>query len=82
MNDEFEKLLRAGVWLGPAVLGSLCCRLLADGTVSTNDLPGIVALLTAAVLLTAAGIRFTGGKNAVIAPAVFAAMFVATLSMR
>jgi hypothetical protein len=83
MMDHCEDLLRSGIWLGPAMLGALCYRLLGDSIVAAgDDLAGVVLVATAAMLLTAAGVRFNGGKNVAIAPAVFIAMFVASWSMR
>ena len=83
MIDHVEELLSAGVWLGPAVLGSLSYRVLA-GTLSSSgdDFPGALMLATAAVILTVAGTRFKKDHHAALAPVVFAAMFVASWSMR
>jgi hypothetical protein len=80
MVDQFHDLLRAGVWLGPAVLGALCFRLLADH-LTGDDLAGAVMLATAAVIWTVAGVREHHGKPA-IAPIAFVAMFLASWSMR
>ena len=82
MLDQVEDLLRAGIWLGPSVLGALCYRLVADVAISNEDLAGAVMLATAAVLLTAASVRHNKDKHALIVPAVFAAMFVVSWSMR
>jgi hypothetical protein len=83
MIDQVEELMRAGLWLGPAVLGSLCYRLLGDGTVASGDeLAGAMMLATAAVVLTIAGMRFNQERHAAIGPAVFAAMFVASWCLR
>jgi hypothetical protein len=82
MLDQVQDLLRSGIWLGPAVLGSLCYRLIASASASTEDLAGAVMLATAAVLLTAASVRSNKDTHALIVPAVFAAMFVASWSMR
>ena len=83
MLDQVEDLLKAGIWVGPAVLGSLCYRLFADAaSTSGEDLAGAVMLATAAVLLTAASVRFNKDQHALIVPAVFAAMFVASWSIR
>ena len=82
MIDQFQELQQAGVWLGPAVLGALCYRLLADTNIGSDDLAGAVMLATAAVLLTVAGLRERSGKHAAIAPLAFVAMFLASWSMR
>jgi hypothetical protein len=80
MLDQVEELLKAGIWLGPAVLGSLCYRLVGDPAYSaTDELAGVVLLATAALLLTFASVRLNQDKPAVIVPAVFAAMFVVSL---
>ena len=82
MLDQIEKLLHAGLWLGPAVLGALCHRLLIGTPVAAgDDLAGIVLLATSGVLLTAAGIR-ANAERATIAPLVFGAMFLASWTMR
>jgi hypothetical protein len=82
MFDQIEKLLRAGLWLGPAVLGVLCHRLLIGTPVApADDLPGVVMLATSGVLLTVAGIR-ANGEHAATAPLVFGAMFIASWTMR
>jgi hypothetical protein len=81
MIDQFEELLRSGSWLGPAVLGALCFRVLSQpGALTGDDYAGAVMLATAAVVLTVIGIRLNG-KNAVVAPVAFVAMFVASWSM-
>ena len=82
MLDQVEELLKAGIWLGPSVLGSLCYRLVADSSATAEDLAGAVMLATAAILLTAASVRFHKDKHALIVPAVFAAMFVVSWTMR
>jgi len=82
MIEQFQALLGAGVWLGPAVLGALCYRLLADQVIGNDDLAGAVMLATSAVLLTVAGMREQRGKHAAIAPIAFVAMFLASWSMR
>ncbi len=83
MIDQCQQLLQAGVWLGPAVLGALSHRLLGDNAVAGNDdLAGIVLLATAAFILTVAGVRQHRGAHAAIAPLAFAAMFLASWSMR
>jgi len=84
MLDQIEELLRAGHWLGPAVLGVLCCRLLIGAPVGApgDDIAGAVLLALSAALLTAAGMRLNGDKHAAIAPLVFGAMFVASWAMR
>jgi hypothetical protein len=81
MLDQVEDLVRAGIWLGPSVLGALCYRLFANA-MTAEDLAGAVMLATAAVLLTAASVRLNKEKHALIVPAVFAAMFVVSWSMR
>ena len=81
MLDQVEDLVRAGIWLGPAVLGSLCYQLFSR-TASSEDLAGAVMLATAAILLTAASVRLNKDQHALIVPAVFAAMFVVSWSMR
>jgi hypothetical protein len=83
MIDHVEELLSAGVWLGPAVLGSLTYRVLA-GTLSASgdNSAGAFMLATAAVVLTIAGTRYKKDQHAALAPLVFAAMFVASWSMR
>jgi hypothetical protein len=82
MIDQFQELQQAGVWLGPAVLGALCYRMLADSSIGSDDLAGAVMLATSALLLTVAGLREHGGKHMAIAPAAFVAMFLASWSMR
>jgi hypothetical protein len=84
MTDQVEELLRAGAWLGPAVLGALCCRLLTDGglTAAGDDMPGAMMLALGAVVLTIAGTRFNNDKHAAFGPAIFAAMFLASWSLR
>jgi hypothetical protein len=79
MIDQVEELMRAGVWLGPALLGSLCYRLLAG---TADDLAGAVMLATGAVVLTVAGTRFNKDQHAALGPIVFAAMFVVSLLIR
>lgn len=83
MIDHVEEMLSAGAWLGPAVLGSLCYRVLA-GTLSSSgdDFAGALMLATAAIVLTIAGTRFKKDSHAALGPAVFALMFVASWSMR
>lgn len=84
MLDQMEDLLRAGHWLGPAVLGPLCYRLLIGVPVAVpgDDVLGAILLATSAVMLTVAGVRLNGDKHAAIGPLVFGAMFVATWTMR
>ena len=82
MLDQIEELLRAGHWLGPAVLGALCYRLLIGTPVAGDDIAGAVLLATSAALLTAAGMRMNADRHAAIAPLVFGAMFVASWTMR
>jgi hypothetical protein len=84
MIDQVEELLCAGVWLGPAVLGSLCYRVLSDGTWSRSgdEFAGAMMLATAAVVLTVAGTRFNKDKHAALGPAVFAVMFLISWTLR
>lgn len=82
MIDQFQELQQAGVWLGPAVLGALCYQVLADSSIGGDELAGAVMLATGALLLTAAGLREHQGKQAVLAPLAFVAMFIASWSMR
>ena len=83
MLEQVEDLLRAGIWLGPSILGSLCYRLVGlPPHAASDDLAGLVLLATAAILLTAASVRANQGKDAAIVPAVFVAMFVVSWSMR
>jgi len=83
MISQFEELLRAGLWLGPAVLGSLFYRLLSDTVASSgDDLAGAVVLAVGAIVYTAAGVKFNDEKKAPIVLAVFAAMFIASWSIR
>lgn len=84
MLDQVEELLCAGVWLGPAVLGALCCRLLTDGGLSRvgDDLPGAMMLAIGAVVLTIAGTRFNKDKHAAFGPSVFAVMFLVSWTLR
>ena len=83
MISQSEELLRAGLWLGPAVLGSLCFRLLSDTVVSAgDDFPGAVILAIAAVIWTVAGVRVNDDQKAPIAPAVFGLMFIASWYIR
>ncbi len=83
MINQFDELLRAGLWLGPAVLGSLCFRVLSDTVVSADDdFAGAVVLAIAAVVWTAAGVRFNDDHKAPIAPAVFGLMFIASWYIR
>jgi hypothetical protein len=82
MIDHCEDLLRSGIWLGPAMLGSLVHRLGGNALVAGDDPFGIALVGIAAVVLTAAGVRFNAGKNVAIVPAVFLAMFVASWSIR
>lgn len=79
MIDQVEELMRAGVWLGPALLGSLCYRMLAG---VGDDVAGAVMLATGAVILTIAGTRFNKDQHAALGPVVFAAMFVVSLLIR
>jgi hypothetical protein len=84
MFDQVEELLRAGIWLGPALLGSLCDGVLTNGTWarSGEEFAGAIMLGTAAVVLTVAGMRFNNDKHAALAPVIFAAMFFVSWSMR
>jgi hypothetical protein len=83
MLEQVEDLLKAGIWLGPSILGSLCYRLVGvPPHASSDDMAGLLMLATAATLLTAASVRFNKDKDAAIVPAVFVAMFVVSWSMR
>lgn len=83
MIEQAEELLRAGVWLGPAVLGELCYRLLAEAAFVTGDeFAGAMMLATAAVVLTIAGMRFNRDRHAATGPVVFAVMFLVSWSLR
>jgi hypothetical protein len=84
MNDQVEELLRAGVWLGPALLGAVCYRMLSEGMLarSGDDVVGAAMLATAAIVLTIAGTRFNKEQHAAVGPAVFAAMFIASWFIR
>jgi hypothetical protein len=83
MLDQIEHLLRAGHWLGPAVLGALCYRLLiAAPEMSGDDFAGGVMLGTSALILTFAGVKMNEGKQSSLAPLVFGAMFLASWTMR
>jgi hypothetical protein len=84
MHEQIDELLRAGHWLGPAMLGALCCRLLigAPGAAAGDDVAGAVLLATSGALLTAAGLRLNKDQHAAIAPLVFGAMFLASWAMR
>lgn len=84
MLDQIEDLLRAGHWLGPAVLGALCYRWLisAPVTATGDDVAGAFILATSAVVLTVAGLKMNDGRQSTIAPLVFGAMFIASWTMR
>lgn len=84
MVDQVEDLLRAGAWLGPAVLGALCFQVLRDGTWarSGEEFAGAMMLATAAIVLTIAGTRFNKDKHAAFGPAIFAVMFLVSWSLR
>jgi hypothetical protein len=83
MINQSEQLLRAGLWLGPAVLGSLCFRLLSDTVISAgDDLAGGMVLAVAAIVWTVAGVRSNDANQATIAPAVFGLMFIASWYIR
>jgi hypothetical protein len=83
MIDHVEELLSAGVWLGPAVLGALCYRVLAGAlSASGDDVAGALMLATGAIVLTVAGTQFKKDHHAALPPLVFAIMFVASWSMR
>ena len=82
MLDQVEDLLKAGIWLGPSVLGSLFYRFVGESAnYGPEDLAGAAMLATAALVLTAISVRLNGGKNAALAPVAFIAMFVASWSM-
>jgi hypothetical protein len=78
MMAHCEEVLRAGTWLGPSVLGSLCYRLLSNTAAAGDDFAGMVMLATAGIVWTVAGVRINTDTSTRIIPAVFAAMFVAT----
>ena len=83
MLDQVEDLLRSGIWLGPAVLGALFYRFVGDPNYAVaDDMAGAVVLSIGAILLTVAGARLNKGKEQVIVPAVFLAMFVVSWTMR
>ena len=83
MISQFEELLRAGLWLGPAVLGSLCYRFLSDNVASSgDDLAGLAVLGVAAIVYTVAGVKLNDDKQAPVAPAVFGLMFIASWYIR
>jgi len=84
MIDQVEELLRAGVWLGPALLGAVCYRMLSQEVLarSGDDVAGAVMLATGALVLTIAGTRINKDQHAAIGPVVFAAMFVVSWCMR
>jgi hypothetical protein len=84
MLDQIENLLRAGHWLGPAVLGALCYRLLIGAPVAApgDDLLGAALLATSGLMLTIAGVRLNADQHAAIGPLVFGAMFLASWTMR
>jgi hypothetical protein len=83
MLDHFEELGRSAVWLGPAVLGALFYRLVADPAyAAADDLAGVIMLATGAIILTAAGVRLNQAKGHVVVPTVFATMFVVSWLMR
>ncbi len=84
MLDQIEDLLRARHWLGPAVLGAQCYRLLIGGpmAIAGEDVPGALLLATSGALLTYAGVRLNKDQHVAIAPLVFGAMFIASWTMR
>jgi hypothetical protein len=82
MIDQVEELLRAGSWLGPAVLGALVFRVLSQQmAVHGEEFAGAIMLGTSALVLTAIGVKLNEGKHAALAPVAFVAMFVASWSM-
>jgi hypothetical protein len=82
MIDQVEDLLRAGSWLGPAVLGALVFRVLSQQLAMHGDeFAGAVMLGTSALVLTAVGVKLNGDKHPALAPVAFIAMFVASWSM-
>lgn len=82
MIDQVEELLRAGSWLGPAVLGALVFRVISQQmAVNGDEFAGAVMLGTSALVLTAIGVKLNGGQHAALAPLAFVAMFVASWSM-
>jgi hypothetical protein len=84
MNDQVEELLRAGVWLGPALLGSLLYRMLSEELLarSADEVAGAFMLATGALILTIAGTRFNKDQHVAVGPLVFAAMFVVSWCIR
>jgi hypothetical protein len=84
MLDQIEDLMRAGHWLGPAVLGALCYRLLISAPVASpgDDFAGSVLLAISGVILTFAGVKMNAEQHAAIPPLVFGAMFIASWTMR
>ena len=84
MLDQIEDLMRAGHWLGPAVLGALCYRLLISAPVTSpaDDFAGSVLLAISGVILTFTGVKMDAEKHPATAPLVFGAMFVASWTMR
>jgi hypothetical protein len=83
MLNQIEELLRAGIWIGPAVLGSLCFRVVSEGvSLSSPEGAGALMLATAAIVLTILGTRVNHDKHAALGPAVFTAMFFVSWSIR
>jgi hypothetical protein len=83
MLDQVEDLLRAGIWLGPSVLGALFYRLVGDPNyAAADDVAGVVMLILGAIALAVAGVRFNKGQGQLIVPAAFVAMFVVSWTMR
>ena len=83
MLNQVEELLRAGIWLGPAVLGSLCYRVLSDNvSLWSADGAGALMLATAALVLTIIGTRINHDKHAAVGPAIFTAMFFVSWTIR
>ena len=83
MLNQVEELLRAGIWIGPAVLGSLCFRVISEGlSLSSAEGAGALMLATAAIVLTIIGTRVNHDKHAALGPAVFMAMFFVRWSIR
>ena len=82
MIDQVEELLRAGSWLGPAVLGALVFRVLSQQmAMHGEEFAGAVMLGTSALVLTAIGVKLSEGRHAALAPVAFVAMFIASWSM-
>ena len=83
MLNQVEELLRAGIWIGPALLGSLCFRVVSEGvSLASAEGAGALMLATAAIVLTIIGTRLNHDKHAALGPVVFTAMFFVSWSIR